>query len=148
MGDMLKSQARKQCPNHCSKRISLQTNMQLQPELQAITELCLTLSQDITVQTQTGTKTRDEIKRLVLHHCSIAEAAWHLFVSVVQQPYAWWSRRQTGADMTWHFHSFHGPVDKQEFDRRLQPRVACKQPSTSTNEKLGGKLFGFSYWNC
>lgn len=113
-----------------------------------ITEPPVTLPQDITVQTQTGTQTRDKIKRLVLHHCSIAEAAWHLFVSVVEQPYVWWSHRQTEADTTWHFHSYHGLVDKQEFDRRLQPRLTCKQPGASTDEKLRGKLFGFSYWNC
>lgn len=105
----------------------------------------LALTQDITVQTQTGTQTRDEIKRLVLDHCSIAEAAWHLFVSVLQRLMI------PQANRGWHDLTFSlssRPVDKQEFDGRLQPGLICKQPRTSANEKLWGKLFSFSYWSC
>lgn len=55
-----------------------------------ITELnklpSLPLTQDITVQTQTCIQMRNEIKRLFLDHCSITEAAWHLFASALHQP--------------------------------------------------------------
>ncbi len=102
----------KQCPNQSNKPISLQTNMQIQPELAVITEPntlpSLPLSQDITVQTRTCIRTHNKIKRLSLNHCRITEAVWHLFASVLHQlSLCVWIPGPTGADMTWHFHCYY-----------------------------------------
>lgn len=81
-----------------------------------ITELnklpSLPLTQDITVQTQTCIQMRNEIKRLFLDHCSITEAAWHLFASALHQPSPMHLIPQ--ANRSWHdltFSLFLRPVD-------------------------------------
>lgn len=150
-------QGNKQCPNQSDKRIWLQTNMQIQPELRMIAEQSkrppLPLTQDIAVQTQKGMQTRNKIKRLFLDHCSITEAVWSSFASALHEasPRVW-SRGPTGADMTWHFHCYHGRSISRSvtggcssFANRTSSGK-LSSPQRKSSEEMRGKLFGFSYW--